>query len=82
MTEDQMDQLAEKVVSKIFSELKTQADQNNDLLKDIVHKDDIIKEITRLQKLILECEKTEEYEAAIDYIDRVQQLEEILKSKL
>ena len=40
------------------------------------------KEIERLQHLVLECEKSEDYETAIVYMDKITALEELLKSKL
>jgi protein-arginine kinase activator protein McsA len=82
MTREEMQELARLVVKYMFEEINSQAKDNDALLKDIIDKDDIIKEIERLQHLVLECEKTEEYEQAIHYMDKITALEQILKSKL
>jgi len=82
MTREEMQELARLVVKYMFEEINSQAKDNDALLKDIIDKDDIIKEIERLQYLVLECEKTEEYEQAIHYMDKITALEQILKSKL
>jgi protein-arginine kinase activator protein McsA len=82
MTREEMQELARLVVKYMFEEINSQAKDNDALLKDIIDKDDIIKEIERLQHLVLECEKTEEYEQAIHYMDKITSLEQILKSKL
>ena len=77
-----MQELAELIVKLMFEQIDAQSKQNDGLLKDIIDKDDIIKEIERLQYLVLECEKTEQYEEAIEYMDKITALEELLKSKL
>ena len=82
MTKEEMHELAELIVKLMFEEIESQSKDNNALLKDIIDKDDIIREIERLQHLVLECEKTEEYEEAIHYMDKITALEQILKSKL
>lgn len=82
MTREEMQELARLVVKYMFEEINSQAKDNDALLKDIIDKDDIIREIERLQHLVLECEKTEEYETAIQYMDKITALEQILKSKL
>jgi excinuclease UvrABC helicase subunit UvrB len=82
MTKKEMQELAELIVKLMFEQIDAQSKQNDSLLKDIIDKDDIIKEIERLQYLVLECEKTEDYEEAIQYMDKITALEELLKSKL
>lgn len=82
MTKEEMRELAELIVKLMFEEINKQSKDNDSLLKDIIDKDDIIKEIERLQHLVLECEKTEEYEQAIMYMDKITALEQLLKSKL
>lgn len=82
MTKEEMHELATLIVKLMFEEIESQSKDNDTLLKDIIDKDDIIKEIERLQYLVLECEKTEEYETAIQYMDKITALEQILKSKL
>jgi len=77
-----MQELARLVVKYMFEEIDSQAKNNDALLRDIIDKDDIIKEIERLQHLVLECEKTEDYETAIHYMDKITALEALLKSKL
>ncbi len=77
-----MQELAELIVKLMFEQIDAQSKQNDSLLKDIIDKDDIIKEIERLQHLVLDCEKTEKYEEAIQYMDKITALEELLKSKL
>ena len=82
MTKKEMQELAELIAKLMFEQIDAQSKQNDSLLKDIIDKDDIIKEIERLQYLVLECEKTEDYEEAIQYMDKITALEELLKSKL
>ena len=82
MTKEEMRELAELIVKLMFEEINKQSKNNDSLLKDIIDKDDIIKEIELLQHLVLECEKTEEYEQAIMYMDKITALEQLLKSKL
>jgi excinuclease UvrABC helicase subunit UvrB len=82
MTREEMQELARLVVKYMFEEIDSQAKNNDALLRDIINKDDIIKEIERLQHLVLECEKTEDYETAIHYMDKITSLEALLKSKL
>lgn len=82
MTKEEMHELAALIVKLMFEEIESQSKDNDALLKDIIDKDDIIREIERLQHLVLECEKTEEYEQAIQYMDKITALEQILKSKL
>jgi len=82
MTREEMQELARLVVKYMFEEIDSQAKNNDALLRDIIDKDDIIKEIERLQHLVLECEKTEDYETAIHYMDKITALEALLKSKL
>tara|TARA_Y100000385_G_C12707574_1_gene473192 strand:+ start:159 stop:407 length:249 start_codon:yes stop_codon:yes gene_type:complete len=82
MTKKEMQELAELIVKLMFEQIDAQSKQNDSLLKDIIDKDDIIKEIERLQHLVLDCEKTEKYEEAIQYMDKITALEELLKSKL
>ena len=82
MTKKEMQELAELIAKLMFEQIDAQSKQNDSLLKDIIDKDDIIKEIERLQHLVLECEKTEDYEEAIQYMDKITALEELLKSKL
>jgi len=82
MTREEMQELARLVVKYMFEEIDSQAKNNDALLRDIIDKDDIIKEIERLQHLVLECEKTEDYETAIHYLDKITALEALLKSKL
>jgi hypothetical protein len=82
MTEKEMQELAKTIVKYMFEEIDAQAKANDHVLRDIIDKDDIIKEIERLQHLVLECEKTEQYEEAIEYMDKITALEELLKSKL
>lgn len=82
MTKEEMHELATLIVKLMFEEIESQSKDNDTLLKDIIDKDDIIKEIERLQHLVLECEKTEDYEEAIQYMDKITALEQILKSKL
>jgi len=82
MTREEMKELARLVVKYMFEEIDSQAKNNDALLRDIIDKDDIIKEIERLQHLVLECEKTEDYETAIHYMDKITALEALLKSKL
>ena len=82
MTREEMQELARLVVKYMFEEIDSQAKNNDALLRDIIDKDDIIKEIERLQHLVLECEKTEDYETAIQYMDKITALEALLKSKL
>jgi excinuclease UvrABC helicase subunit UvrB len=82
MTREEMQELARLVVKYMFEEINSQSKANDALLRDIIDKDDIIKEIERLQHLVLECEKNEDYETAIVYMDKITALEELLKSKL
>ena len=82
MTNEEMHKLATLIVKLMFEEIESQSKDNDALLKDIIDKDDIIREIERLQHLVLECEKTEEYERAIQYMDKITALEQILKGKL
>ncbi len=82
MTREEMQELARLIVKYMFEEIDSQAKNNDALLRDIIDKDDIIKEIERLQHLVLECEKTEDYETAIHYMDKITSLEALLKSKL
>ena len=82
MTREEMQELARLIVKYMFEEIDSQAKNNDALLRDIIDKDDIIKEIERLQHLVLECEKTEDYETAIHYMDKITALEALLKSKL
>lgn len=82
MTREEMQELARLVVKYMFEEIDSQSKANDNLLRDIIDKDDIIKEIERLQHLVLECEKSESYEEAILYMDKITALVNLLKSKL
>ena len=82
MTNEEMHELAKGIVKYMFEEIDSQAKVNDSVLRDIIDKDDIMKEIERLQYLVLECEKSEEYEQAIEYMDKITGLEQLLKTKL